>query len=139
MHLRLPGGREAKGGPVPEDFEVKFTDTHALHGGGQTITAGPAGLRRIAHARPRTARDVEKTTPIDDATLRELVALLVEIQAWAIPPPSRPGVPDETARCVNVRIDRKIVTALRWANDTLPPDDPVGRIERFLRSKAPSA
>ena len=105
----------AAAGEVPSDFSVTFSDEHGMHGGTRiTVSAGGAYAYRNRDPRSGESR-AEGTLAASD--LRDLIALLVELQVWRQETAPRQPVPDESSAGVRVRAGGAEATMWEWYND----------------------
>jgi len=92
---------------------VGWDDLHGLHGGLRLRIAGD-GKATQESVREKTGELKEKVDPKD---LKELIQLLVKLEAWAQRVPERPAVPDESRARLTIAAGDSSVTVWEWFND----------------------
>ena len=89
-------------GDAPADFDVTYSDVQPLWGG-VTLTLDAEGrFARTTHG--PGGRTTETTRGrVSSEQVREMAALLVEIEAWLHHPTSRHAIPDEAIVTLTLR------------------------------------
>jgi hypothetical protein len=91
-------------GDIPADLEITYDDRHGLWGG-TLIVVGGRGVAR--ERRERTGNDPAPEVFEAEASrdqLLELIALLVELEAWEQRTEDRPPLPDESRAALSVSV-----------------------------------
>jgi hypothetical protein len=104
----------AGGGNVPADFQVVYSDMHGMHGG-TTIRLGADGTLASQHMQRGVLTERAGRVPAD--SIRALIGLLVELQAWEQRTPPRPPVPDESAAGLRIHAGGEEARIWEWFND----------------------
>ncbi len=104
----------AGGGDVPADLQVIYSDMHGMHGG-TTIRLSADGTLASQHMQQGVLTERAGRVPAD--SVRALVGLLVELQAWEQRTPPRPPVPDESAAGLRIRAGGEEARIWEWFND----------------------
>ena len=104
----------AGGGDVPPDFQVVYSDMHGMHGG-TTIRLAADGTLASQHMQQGVLTERAARVPAD--SVRALIGLLVELQAWEQRTPPRPPVPDESAAGLRIRAGGEEARIWEWFND----------------------
>jgi hypothetical protein len=104
----------AAGGDVPPDFQVVYDDMHGMHGG-TTIRLAGDGTLTSRHMQQGVLTERAGRVPAD--SVRALIGLLVELQAWEQRTPPRPPVPDESAAGLRIRAGGEEARIWEWFND----------------------
>ena len=97
---------------APADVEIRYSDLHPLHGGLELTVLG-TGAAEVKVVRQRAPR-ARNLTPVQ---VRELVALLIELQAWSQRTPERQARPDESRARLMIRIGTERSEIWEWYND----------------------
>lgn len=104
----------AGGGDVPPDFQVIYSDMHGMHGG-TTIRLSADGTLASQHMQQGVLTKRAGRVPPD--SVRALIGLLVELQAWEQRTPPRPPVPDESAAGLRIRAGGEEARIWEWFNE----------------------
>lgn len=104
----------AGGGNVPPDFQVVYSDMHGMHGGA-TIQLSADGT--LASQRMQQGVLTERAGRVPADSVRALIGLLVELQAWEQRTPRRPPVPDESAAGLRIQSGGEEARIWEWFND----------------------
>lgn len=104
----------AAGGEVPPDLQVVYDDMHGMHGG-TTIRLSGDGTLTSRHMQRGVLTERAGRVPAD--SVRALVRLLVELQAWEQRTPPRPPVPDESAAGLRIAAGGGQATIWEWFNE----------------------
>ena len=104
----------AGGGDVPPDLEVVYSDMHGMHGG-TTIKLSGDGTLASQHMQRGELTERSGRVPAD--SVRALIGLLVELQAWEQRTPPRTPVPDESAAGLRIRAGGEEARIWEWFND----------------------
>lgn len=113
----------AGGGDVPRDLEVVYDDMHGMHGG-TTIRLDADGTLVSRHMERGELTERSGRVPAD--SVRALIGLLVELQAWEQRTPPRRPVPDESAAGLRIVAGGEQARIWEWFND-------MGRNQRLSR------
>jgi hypothetical protein len=128
----------AGGGDVPPDFQVIYSDMHGMHGG-TTIRLAADGTLASQHMQQGVLTERAGRVPAD--SVRALIGLLVELQAWEQRTPPRPPVPDESAAGLRIQAGGEEARIWEWFND-MGTNQRLSRILGMLRryvSQTPAA
>jgi hypothetical protein len=120
--------RAAGDGLVPVDLVVTYHAMHPLHGGTIVEVRGDGSALRTSRRRGELQGSVRQVE-LDPGDLVELVALLVEIEAWEQRVPERPPVPDEGRASLRIELGNLEGGFWEWYND-------LGEHDRLLRVSA---
>jgi hypothetical protein len=104
----------AGGAEIPADLVVRYSDMHGMHGG-TTIRLAADGTLASQHMQQGVLTERAGRVPAD--SVRALIALLVELQAWEQRTPPRPPVPDESAAGLRIRAGGAEARIWEWFND----------------------
>jgi hypothetical protein len=87
---------------------------HGMHGG-TTITLSADGTLASRHVQRGELTERSGRVPAD--SVRALIGLLVELQAWEQRTPPRTPVPDESAAGLRIQAGGEEVRIWEWFND----------------------
>ena len=104
----------AGGGDVPPDFQVIYSDMHGMHGG-TTIRLSADGTLASQHMQQGVLTERAGRVPAD--SVRAVIGLLVELQAWEQRTPPRTPVPDESRAGLRLRAGGEEVRMWDWFNE----------------------
>jgi hypothetical protein len=99
---------------VPPDFQVVYDDMHGMHGG-TTIRLDADGSLTSRHMRQGELTERSGRVPAD--SVRAVIGLLVELQAWEQRTPPRTPVPDESAAGLRIVAGGGQARMWEWFND----------------------
>ncbi|HEX8212356.1 MAG TPA: hypothetical protein VF584_19430 [Longimicrobium sp.] len=122
----------AGGGEIPADLVIRYSDMHGMHGG-STISLNGSGALQSEHV-DRGSRTRRAGTLSTDS-VRAIVGLLVELEAWEQRTPPRQPVPDESAAGLTVRAAGHEARIWEWYND-MGANDRLSRVFARLRTHA---
>ncbi len=109
---------------VPAELTVTYRAMHPLHGGNVVEIGGDGTTLRTS--RRRGGEATVRQGRVGQEELLELVALLVELEAWEQRVPERAAVPDEGRATLEIRIGSAEGGFWEWYND-------MGEHDRLLR------
>src|SRR5262245_15734129 len=103
-------------GRAPDDLTITYSDMHGLWGG-VTITLSTSGAYERLERKPgASAPDVVRAT-VAPAHVRDVVRLLLEIEAWEQRTPQRMPVPDESLATLTLQSGDVETSISEWYND----------------------
>lgn len=125
----------AEGREIPSDLRIVYDDMHGFHGG-ETIRVEADGS---VHAVFRLRRDpeAERRASLSPAELRDLLRLLVAIEAWDQREPERQPVPDESRARLAVRAGGHEAGIWEWYSD-LRDNGRMVRVKTWLERRIPA-
>ncbi|BCM94476.1 hypothetical protein IAD21_06383 [Abditibacteriota bacterium] len=103
-------------GAIPTDLEITYDDRQGLWGGLRIIIDGTGGGTREKWDRGATRPDLS-TSELTSTQIKECIALLVELEAWAQKTPDRPPVPDEGRATLTLRVGGQSSHIWEWFNE----------------------
>jgi len=116
--------------PVPADLMITYDDRHGLWGGTLLVLQGDGNLKRQTQV-AGSAQAVGLTQQVSEQELRELVRLLVELEAWAQRVPNRLPVPDESRAYLTIQVNGQMSRMWEWFND-MAKNDRLMRIKVWM-------
>ena len=122
----------AAGGEIPADLVVRYSDMHGMHGGSTISLSGSGALQsEQVGQNGRTSR----SGTLSSDSVRAIVQLLVELEAWEQRTPPRRPVPDESAAGLTIRVAGQEARIWEWYNE-MGANDRLSRIFARLRTHA---
>ncbi len=113
---------------IPDGFAVAFRAMHPLYGGTEIEISGDGTATRTTRDRG-SQEDEKRHVTLSEQQLLQLVALLVEHEAWEQRIPERQAVPDEGKAYLELRIGAQEGGFWEWYND-------MGQVDRLQRISA---
>jgi hypothetical protein len=97
---------------LPANVEIRYSDLHALHGG-QDLTVGGTGVVEVVVVRQPDPHP----SNLSADQVRELVALLIELEAWSQRASERQAHPDESRARLTIRVGAQRSEIWEWYNE----------------------
>ena len=120
--------RSLLSGVMPRDLVVTYHAMHPFHGGTIVEIQGSGQALRTTRRRGDLRSSIRQIE-LEPAAVVELVALLVEIEAWEQRVPERAPVPDEGRARLSIEVSGMEGGFWEWYND-------MGEHDRLLRVSA---
>ena len=111
---------------VPGDLVITYDDMHPLSGGTTVVIRGNGSAERRVRSRKEAKAKATHTT-ISLRQLRELIQLLIELQAWEQHTPSRQPVADESRARLTISVSNQTSELWEWFNE-MPKNNRLDRI-----------
>jgi hypothetical protein len=136
VHLRQQLELLLEGNVRSMDLYVEYDDMHSFHGGETLTVSGDTMRSRHLFRGGVSPRQVEPPPVIMTVQqVRDLVHLLLEIEAWAQRVPEREAVLDESVATLTVRVGTVESSIWEWYND-LNGNNRIVRAKRLLEEIA---
>ncbi|HEX8362048.1 MAG TPA: hypothetical protein VF613_18160 [Longimicrobium sp.] len=104
----------AAGGEIPADLVVSYSDMHGMHGGSTISLSGSGALQSEQVSQNGRTR---RAGMVSSDSVRAIVQLLVELEAWEQRTPPRRPVPDESAAGLTIRVAGQEARIWEWYNE----------------------
>lgn len=118
-------------GPSPlTSFSVTYSDMHGLHGG---LTLTIDGTGKVEQKVVRM--EIKPTVELSKEALRDIIKLLVELEAWKQQVPERSPSPDESRAYLRIKVGDSSSEIWEWFND-LKKNERIIRISEKMKGHA---
>ncbi len=112
------------------ELEVTYDDLHGLHGGLRLTVKGNGEVEQQA-----VRTEVGTPRRVDEAGVRALAELLLELEAWRQEEEERQLLPDESRARLTIRVGPTKSEIWEWFND-LEKNDRIIRVRKKLKELA---